>query len=72
MAICDINGLSVTNSTRGNHKGDQQIKQLADAMRACFPKQSYYVRGVEAHLIALCGHGSEAEMLACMEHQEAA
>ena len=67
VAICDINGLSVTNSTRGNHKGDQQIKQLADAMRACFPKQSYYVRGVEAHLIALCGHGSEAEMLACME-----
>ena len=71
VAICDINGLSVTNSTQGNHMGDQQIKLLADTMRACFPKQSYYVRGVEAHLIALCGHGSEAEMLACMEQVKA-
>ena len=66
VAVCDINGLSVTNSTRGNHVGDQQIRQLADIMRECFPKQTYYVRGVEAHLIALCGHGSEAEMLACI------
>ena len=67
VAVCDINGLSVTNSTLGNHAGDQQIKRLADTMRACFPKQSYYVRGLEASLIALCAHSSEADMLECMD-----
>ena len=67
VAICDINSLSVINSTRGNHVGDQKIKLLADTMRRCFPKHTYYVRGVEAHLIALCSHSSEAEMQACME-----
>ena len=67
VAICDINSLSVVNSTMGNHVGDQKIKLLADAMRQYFPKRTYYVRGVEAHLIALCSHSSEAEMQACME-----
>ncbi|MGN0996769.1 MAG: diguanylate cyclase domain-containing protein [Candidatus Ventricola sp.] len=66
VAVCDINSLSVINSTMGNHAGDQEIKQLADAMRSSFPKQTYYVRGVEAQLIALCGHGSESDMQACM------
>ncbi|MDY3282595.1 diguanylate cyclase domain-containing protein [Dysosmobacter sp.] len=67
VAICDINSLSVINSTRGNHVGDQRIKLLADTMRQCFPRRTYYVRGVEAHLIALCSHSTEAEMQACME-----
>ena len=67
VAICDINSLSVINSTMGNHVGDQKIKLLADTMRQCFPKHTYYVRGVEAHLIALCSHSSEAEMQACLE-----
>ncbi|MGN0993608.1 MAG: diguanylate cyclase domain-containing protein [Butyricicoccus sp.] len=66
VAVCDINRLSVINSARGNHVGDQKIKLLADTMRQCFPKRTYYVRGVEAHLIALCGHSSEAEMRDCM------
>ena len=67
VAICDINSLSVINSTVGNHVGDQKIKLLADTMRQYFPKHTYYVRGVEAHLIALCSHSSESEMQACME-----
>ena len=62
MAICDINSLSVINSTMGN----QTIKMLADTMRQCFPKQTYYVRGLEASLVALCSHSNEAEMQACM------
>ena len=66
VAICDINSLSVTNSTMGNQAGDQMIRILADTMRQCFPKQTYYVRGVEANLIALCSHSDEAEMQACM------
>ena len=66
VAVCDINGLSVINSTKGNQAGDQLIKELAGTMRQCFPKQTYYVRGMEANLIALCSHSSEAEMRMCM------
>ena len=66
-AVCDINGLTVINSTKGNQAGDQKIQLLADTMRSCFPKQTYYVRGLDANLIALCSHSSEAEMHACME-----
>ena len=62
VAICDINGLSVINSTMGNQAGNQAIKMLADTMRQCFPKQTYYVRGLEANLIALCSHSNEAAM----------
>lgn len=67
VAICDINSLSIINSTMGNHVGDQKIRLLADTMRQYFPKHAYYVRGLEAHLIALCSHSSEAEMQECME-----
>ncbi len=63
VAVLDINGLSLINSSRGRQQGDQRIRELAQAMRGCFPKRAYFVRGPEAALIALCSHGSEAEML---------
>lgn len=63
VAICDINSLSVINSTLGNNAGNQKIKALADTMRQYFPKRTYYVRGVEANLIALCSQSTEADML---------
>lgn len=62
IVMCDINGLSVIDSTMGTQSGDQKIRQLAESMRKCFPKQTYYVRGTEAALIALCSHSSEEEM----------
>lgn len=67
VAICDINGLSVINSTLGNQAGDQRISTLAGIMRKSFPERTYYVRGVDAHLIALCSRSSEEEMAACVE-----
>lgn len=66
VAICDINSLSVINSTLGNNVGDQKIRSLANVMRQHFPKQTYYVRGVEANLIALCSHSSEEEIQNCL------
>lgn len=66
VAICDINSLSVINSTRGNSAGNQKIKILADTMRQYFPKSTYYVRGVEANLIAICSRSSEEEMQKCL------
>ena len=62
IVMCDINGLSVINSTMGTQSGDQKIRHLAESMRKCFPKQTYYVRGTESALIALCSHSSEEEM----------
>lgn len=67
VAICDINGLSVINSTRGNQVGDQRINTLAGIMRKNFPERTYYVRDIDAHLIALCSHSNEEEMAACAE-----
>ena len=67
VAVCDINSLSVINSTRGNNAGDQEIRLLADTMRQYFPKQTYYVRGLEATLIALSRFSDEAEMQECMD-----
>ena len=66
VAICDINSLSVINSTLGNNTGDQKIRLLADTMRQYFPKQTYYVRGLEANLIALCSHCTENEIQNCL------
>ncbi len=66
VAICDINGLSVINSTTGNQNGDREIRLLADAMRSAFPKQAYFVRGQDANLIALLAHNGEAAMSRCM------
>ena len=67
VAICDINSLSVINSTLGNNVGNQKIKLLADTMRQYFPKQTYYVRGVEASLIALSKFSNETEMQECLD-----
>lgn len=67
VAVCDINGLSAVNSSLGTQTGDQKIHLLSETMRNYFPKQTYYVRGVEAMLIALCSHSSEAEMQSCVE-----
>ena len=66
VAICDINSLSVINSTLGNQVGNQKVQVLADTMRQCFPKRTYYVRGLEANLIALCAQSSETEMQTCL------
>lgn len=62
VAMCDIDSLSLINSTLGHNAGDQKIRQLADVMRSCFPKRTHYVRGHEANLIALCSNCSEDEM----------
>ena len=61
----DINSLSVINSTLGKKAGDQKIRLLSENMRTCFPERAYYVRGTEAHLIALCSRSSEDEMAVC-------
>lgn len=66
IAICDINNLSVINSTQGNYTGNQKIKKLADTMRKYMPEHTYFVRGLEANLIALCNHTDRETMHSCL------
>ena len=54
----DINSLSVVNATDGRDEGDRMIKELAELMKKYLPADSYYVRGNEAILIAICPSSS--------------
>jgi GGDEF domain-containing protein len=61
-AVCDINRLSVFNTIHGRNKGDQLLKSLSDIMRRVFPEDTYYVRGQDAYLIAVCYNKTEEEV----------
>ena len=63
VCVCDINGLTLINKTLGRNVGDQKIQNLANAMKSTFPRDTYFVRGQEATLIALCYHMYEKEAL---------
>ncbi|MCQ2527959.1 MAG: diguanylate cyclase [Saccharofermentans sp.] len=62
VAVCDINGLGEINNRFGNSVGDQAIETLANVMRKHFVGESYFVRGQEASLIALCFDLTESEV----------
>ncbi|MDY4921581.1 diguanylate cyclase domain-containing protein [Frisingicoccus sp.] len=68
VAICDINGLKVLNSSFGHSRGDQEIQKLSNTMRRCFPKETYFVRGQDANLIAIYRCEEEQEILTYLEH----
>ena len=62
IAVCDINSLSLVNSTMGSAEGNRKIRELSESMRQIFPSGTYFVRGTDAVLIALCSYSSEKEM----------
>lgn len=62
VAVFDINGLGVINSTYGVDEGDRRIRLLASAMRKCLPADTYYIRGQDAVLIAVCYDADENQM----------
>lgn len=66
-AVFDITGLAIVNSTAGVEEGDRQIRELAKNLRKHYPKETYFVRGHEATLMALCFDRSEQQMLASAE-----
>lgn len=59
VIVMDINNLSVVNTISGFARGDQMLKGLSDVVRDNFPKDSYFVRGEDAKLIALCYNMNE-------------
>ena len=62
ISVCDINSLSIVNSTMGSAEGNRKIRELSESMRQIFPSGTYFVRGTDAVLIALCSYSSEKEM----------
>ena len=62
IAVFDMNSLSVINATLGKEAGDEKIRQLSLLMKRIFPPETYFVRGTDANLIALCSRTDEEEM----------
>ena len=60
--VFDIIGLSEINRTFGREVGDQRIRNLVKTMKKYMPAGTYYVRGYEAHLIAVCYHCRESDI----------
>ena len=54
VIVFDIIGLGAVNRLRGRDEGDKLIRALAKEMRQCLPRQTTFLRGFEAYLIALC------------------
>ncbi len=62
VAVIDINALAVYNNTFGRDEGDRKIRELSDMMRNYFPDNTYFVRGHDAHLIAVINNVNEEFM----------
>ena len=63
----DIVGLGEVNRTFGHEVGDQRIRSLARSMREHMAPDTYFVRGYEAHLIAVCRGCSEDDIMDSVE-----
>ena len=67
VVILDIVGLGHINRTFGRDVGDQRIRNLARVMRCCLPSDAYFIRGYEAHLVAVCPGKSEDDIRGSVE-----
>ena len=64
--VFDIVGLSEINRTFGREVGNQRIRNLAKVIRTNMPRDAFFVRGYEAHLLAICSHCTEDELAGCV------
>ena len=60
--LFDLLGLGEVNRRHGRETGDRRIQILADLMRQHMPENSVFIRGYEAHLIAVCENCTEADL----------
>ena len=67
VAVFDINNLSVINSSFGRDEGDRRLRELANRIRSTMPVGTYFVRGIDANLLAMRHVRDESEMLALAE-----
>lgn len=62
VAVCDLNKLTDINRVMGNDMGDEAIKILANLMVKHCPKDTYFARLEDAHLLAVCEETSNTKM----------
>lgn len=55
----DITNLAAINTNLGKDTGDKKIAELAELMKKYLPDETYFVRGVEANLIAITPSGKQ-------------
>ncbi|MBR1607207.1 MAG: HD domain-containing protein [Clostridia bacterium] len=67
VTVFDIVGLADVNRTFSREVGDERIRSLAKLIRTHMPKDTYFVRGHEAHLLAVCPHQREADVVDCAQ-----
>ena len=67
VVVFDMIGLGELNRTQGREAGDRKIRALARLMRQTLPSDTFFIRGYEAHLIAVCPKCTEKEILAPAE-----
>ena len=72
VGVFDINSLGIINTTMGIDEGDRQIRLLAESIRRCTPPETYFVRGQDAVLIAVCFDIEEKKMREYAEQIEVA
>ena len=60
--VFDLLGLGEVNRSHGRETGDRRIQILAELMRQHMPDNTVFVRGYEAHLVAVCEHHTEADL----------
>ena len=65
--VMDIMGLGEVNRIFGREVGDQRIRHLARLLKNTMPAGTAFVRGHEAHLVAVCSGKSEQDILPCVE-----
>ena len=58
MTVCalDLNGLMLINAREGRTEGDRRIQELTALMKSNFPPRTFFIRGEEAALYAICRH----------------
>lgn len=63
VVVFDLNGLGEINYRFGREEGDRRMRMLANALRKHMPEDSYFVRGYDAYLLAVCYHYKEEDIL---------
>lgn len=61
--VIDLLGLGEINRVFGRGTGDQRIRHLAQLLREQMPEGTIFVRGFEAHLVAVCRGVREKDVL---------
>ena len=62
VAVFDLMGLGEMNRNMGWEAGNERIRALSRLIRGAMPEDTFFIRGYEAHLIAVCRDKREKDI----------